>query len=323
MASLGLAGTVARVTKPTILLPWIDYGTVLVGATDGVGVAVYDGSTPLSNDELRGIEFYVPPSMATAHTLELMERMPSLNTVQTLTAGVDNVWPHLPPGARLYNAAGVHDASTAELVVGLIIAKLRRLDDFARAHETGDWLYGRFDALADKRVLIVGYGNVGRAVEQRLSGFEVDITRVARHVRTTDEGQEVHGFADLPKLLPSADVVVVVVPQTSHTVGMVDGEFLSLMKDGALLVNAARGPVVVTDDLLVELQTRRLRAALDVTDPEPLPSDHPLWHAPGVLISPHVGGNTSAFLPRAYRLVAAQLRRYLAGEAMLNEVLRP
>ncbi len=323
MTPLGLAGTVARVTEPTIMLPWIDHRTVLGGATDDVGVAVYDGSTPPSDDELRAIEFYVPPYMATAHTFELMGSMPSLRAVQTLTAGVDNVWSHLPPDVRLHNAAGVHDASTAELVVGLIIAKLRRLDDFARAHETGDWLYGRFDALADKRVLIVGYGNVGRAVEQRLGGFEVAITRVARHARTTEDGQEVHGFADLPDLLPSADVVVVVVPQTSDTVGMVDREFLSRMKDGALLVNAARGPVVVTDDLLAELQTQRLRAALDVTDPEPLPSDHPLWHAPGVLISPHVGGNTSAFLPRAYRLVAAQLHRYLAGEEMLNEVLRP
>ena len=323
MASLRLAGTVARVTELTVLLPWIDHPSVLRGATHDVAVLVYDGSTPPLDVELRAIEFYVPPYMAASQTLELMERMPSLKAVQTLTAGVDNVWPHLPPDVRLYNAAGVHDASTAELVVGLIIAKLRRIDDFARAHETGEWLYGRFDALADKRVLIVGYGNVGRAIEQRLTGFEVEITRVARSARTTDNAQQVHGFAELPALLPFADVVVVVVPQTRDTIGMVDAEFLSRMKDGALLVNAARGPVVVTDDLLAELQTHRLRAALDVTDPEPLPPDHPLWQAPGVLISPHVGGNTSAFLPRAYRLVAAQLRRYVAGEAMLNEVLRP
>jgi phosphoglycerate dehydrogenase-like enzyme len=311
------------VTEDLVLLPWPDHAEVLEGATDGLTVAVYEGGADPAAAVLDRVAFYVPPYMAAEHTVALMARMPALQVVQTLTAGVDNVWPHLPPGVALHNAAGVHDASTAELVVGLILASLRRIDDFARAQRDGVWLHGRFDALADRRVLIVGYGQVGRALEARLAGFEVDLGRVARTARTTDAGALVHGFADLPALLPDADVVVLLVPQTPQTTGLVDARFLSRMKDGALLVNAARGPVVVTADLLAELTAGRLRAALDVTDPEPLPADHPLWHAPGVLISPHVGGNTTAFLPRAHRLVAEQLRRRRAGRPLANRMTRP
>ena len=310
--------TVPDVTSPIVLLPWPDYQEGLGDTVAGVEVAVYSGDVVPPPAVLERVGFYVPPYMGAAPTLALMDRMPALQVVQMLTAGVDNVWPHLPAGVSLHNAAGVHDASTAELVVGLILAKLRRIDDFARAQERGEWLAGRYDALADRTVLILGYGRVGKAIEARLAGFEVDVVRVARTARTTEEGLVVHGFDDLPRLLPTADVVVVVVPQTPETTGLVDAGFLARMRDDALLVNAARGPVVVTADLLAETATGRLRAALDVTDPEPLPPEHPLWRSPGVLISPHVGGNTSAFLPRARRLVAAQLRRWRAGEPLAN-----
>ncbi len=238
--------------------------------------------------------------------------------MQTLTAGVDNVWPYLPEGVTLCNAKGVHDASTAELVVGLMIASLRHFPEFVRAQESGEWTYGRYQALADKRVLIVGYGSVGHAIASRLAGFEVEVVAVARTAR-----DDIHGYDELDSLLPTADVVVLVCPLTDETRGMVDSAFLARLKDGALLVNASRGPVVVTDDLLKEVTNERIRAALDVTDPEPLPPDHPLWRAPGVLISPHVGGNTSAFLPRAQRLVAAQLRRFATGEPLENVMVRP
>jgi phosphoglycerate dehydrogenase-like enzyme len=169
--------------------------------------------------------------------------------------------------------------------------------------------------LADRTVLIVGFGSVGAAVEARLAGFECTVLRVARRERD--------GVADmsaLPDLLPRADVVVLTVPMTDETAGLVDKAFLASMPDGALLVNVARGPVVVTDALLAELETGRLLAALDVTDPEPLPPGHPLWSAPGLLLSPHVGGNTSAFLPRARRLVAEQVRRCSSGETLLNVI---
>jgi phosphoglycerate dehydrogenase-like enzyme len=202
-------------------------------------------------------------------------------------------------GVSLHNAAGVHDASTAELAVGLAIARLRRLDEFAVAQARGAWLHDFTPALADRTVLILGYGNIGQAVERRLAGFEVNIIRVATTARTDDEGREIHGQDELPALLPIADVVIVIMPQTPATTKLINADFLARMKDGAVLVNVARGAIVDTDALLAEVTTGRISAALDVTDPEPLPSDHPLWTAPGVLISPHVGGSTSAFAPRA------------------------
>lgn len=274
-----------------------------------------DGDLPAGVER---VDFFVPAYMGAPSTLAVMNQMPSLRVVQTLTAGVDNVWSHLPNGVALCNARGVHDASTAELIVGLIIASLRRIDDFARAQAAGEWLAGRYEALADKQVLIVGFGSVGEALERRLVPFEVDVVTVARTARG-----DVHAFEELPTLLPQADVVVLLCPLTDETRGMVDAGFLSAMKQGALLVNAARGPVVVTDDLVQALTSHRIKAALDVTDPEPLPPDHSLWRAPGVLISPHVGGNTSAFLPRARRLVQAQLERYASGQPVLNVMDRP
>ena len=251
----------------------------------------------------------------------MMARMPSLRVVQTLTAGVDHVLDALPEGLVLCNAAGVHDASTAELAVGLTIASLRHLDEFARAMPEGRWRYDRHEALADRRVLIVGFGSIGRAIARRLDGFECEVRAVARTARTVD-GITVSSIDQLPELLPSADVVILILPLTPDTRGMVDVGFLARMHDGALLVNVSRGPVVDTAALLAECASGRLRAALDVTDPEPLPADHPLWRTPGVLISPHVGGNTSAFLPRARQLVTAQLQRWHDGQPLANVVVR-
>jgi phosphoglycerate dehydrogenase-like enzyme len=268
---------------------------------------------------LAEVEIFVPPYTAASSDLALMSRMPALGLVQTLTAGVDNVVEHLPPGVRLCNAAGVHDASTAELAVGLAIASLRHLDDFARAMPDGQWRYARHEALADKRVLIVGFGSIGRAIARRLEGFECEVLAVARAARVVD-GVAVHRADDLPALLPTADVVILIVPLTDQTRGMVDADFLARMRDGALLVNVARGPIVVTEALRAECASGRLRAALDVTDPEPLPPEHALWRTPNVLISPHVGGNTSAFVPRARRLVADQLARWQTGQPLRNVV---
>lgn len=276
-----------------------------------------DDPIPIHLDE---VTFWVPPYVAGHRELSMMERMPGLQVVQTLTAGVDNVLAHLPDGVTLCNATGVHDASTAELAVGLTIASLRHLDEFARAMPTGEWRYDRHEALADKRVLIVGFGAIGRAIARRLDGFECEIVPVARSAREVD-GLRVRAVAELPTLLPTAEVVILILPLNDETRGMVDSQFLARMRDGALLVNVSRGPVVDTEALRAECATGRLRAALDVTDPEPLPPDHPLWRTPGVLLSPHVGGNTSAFLPRARRLVADQLRRWFAGEPLHNVVV--
>jgi phosphoglycerate dehydrogenase-like enzyme len=307
-----------------VLLPWPDHADVLHGATDGLDVTVWTDEGPApSDDVLAEVRFFVPPYLAGAAPLEAMARMPRLEVVQSLWAGVDAVWPHLPAGVALHNAAGVHDASTAELAVGLTLARLRGLDDFARRQSAAEWLPSRNGAIADRRVLVVGYGRIGQAIERRLAGFEAEVVRVARTARVLEDGREVLPLDALPELLPSVDVVILIVPLTPETRGLVDADFLARMKPGALLVNVARGPVVVTDDLVPALREGRVIAALDVTDPEPLPSDHPLWQAPGVLITPHVGGNSTAFEPRAQRLVEAQLRRWLSGEPLDNRVERP
>jgi phosphoglycerate dehydrogenase-like enzyme len=305
-----------------VLLP----SDILTGlpVTPPVAHATWDLGAPLPPASvLERVALVVPPYNASTADLAVLARMPRLAVVQTLTAGVDHVLPvlpALPTGVTLCNAAGVHDASTAELAVGLVLASLRHLDDFARAMPEGRWAYDRFDALADKRVLIVGFGSIGRAIARRLDGFACEVLAVARSARTI-EGVPVHASAELDGLLPTADVVILILPLTEQTRGMVDARFLGRMHDGALLVNVARGPIVDTAALMAELAARRLRAALDVTDPEPLPEEHPLWRLPGVLISPHVGGNTSAFLPRARRLVAEQLRRWAAAEPLDNVVV--
>jgi phosphoglycerate dehydrogenase-like enzyme len=269
---------------------------------------------PLVDDPNR-VVFYVPRYMGPVADLELMAQMPNLKVVQLLTAGYDNALRYVPRGVTLCNAGGVHDASTAELAVGLILASLRGLDEFARAMPSGSWVYARRESLADKRVLVIGAGGVGRAIQRRLEPFEVDVTMAARTARPG-----VVATADVGALLPTIDVVVLAVPLTEDTTGLVDEGFLSRMRDGALVVNVARGPVIDIDALVRHVAMGRIRAALDVTDPEPLPAGHPLWTLPGVLVSPHVGGNTSAFLPRARQLVAEQLRRFAAGEPLASVV---
>lgn len=275
-----------------------------------------EGYDELADIDLASVRFYVPPYMGGPEGFEIMRRMPVLEVVQLPTAGFDHALPHLPDGVVMCNAGGVHDASTAELAVGLIVARLRRIDDMARAMPHGEWIADRYDALADRRVVIIGAGGVGRAIAARLEPFEVEIAMVARTVR-----DGVHAMSDLAELLAWADVVILAVPLDSATRGLVDAAFLARMRDGALLVNVARGAVVRTDDLLSEVSSGRIQAALDVTDPEPLPADHPLWTTPGVLISPHVGGNTTAFAPRMRRLITKQVSRWRAGEP-LHHVLR-
>ncbi|RKE17236.1 2-hydroxyacid dehydrogenase [Streptomyces sp. TLI_171] len=275
---------------------------------------VWDGVGPApSQDAVRGVEFFCLPYMRHAVALPLIADLPSLRVVQTLTAGMDDVLPHVPAGVLACNARGLHDASTAELAVTLILASLRGIPHFTRLQDQGRWQQEFHPSLADRRVLILGYGSIGRALAARLEAFECEIVRVARRARPEEQ---VHSTQELAELLPSADVVVLLTPLTPESRHLVDANFLSRMKNGALLVNVARGPVVDTEALLAELATQRLRAALDVTDPEPLPADHPLWHAPGVLITPHVGGPSSAFLPRAKRLLREQVLRYENGDPL-------
>lgn len=282
---------------------------------------------PVEGDLPDGLDSRAPglvvlPYLDSSRAIPRLASIEGLEVVQTLTAGYDNVLAHLPDGVTLCNAAGVHDASTAELAVGLAIAALRGIGDFARAQVSGQWLSGYRPALADRRVLVIGTGSVGSAVVDRFAPFEVHLTRVASRARDDARGH-VHGVDELPALLPDHDVVVLVVPLSDSTRGLVDAAFLAAMPDGALLVNVARGPVVDTDALVAEVSTGRIAAALDVTDPEPLPADHPLWRLPGVLVSPHVGGDTAAFPPRARKLLRAQFERWAAGEPLANVVGGP
>jgi phosphoglycerate dehydrogenase-like enzyme len=294
-------------------LVWLPFEPALLGDPPaGLRYEVVDPTRHVP-DSVGDVRFYVPPYMVGPKVSEVLARMSSLEVVQTLTAGVDNVRAQVPEGVTLCNGRGIHDTSTAELALTLILASLRGIPDWVRAQDRHEWKPGWRPALADKRVLLVGYGAIGEAIERRLLPFEVEVTRVARSAR-----DGVHAIDELPRLLPTADVVVLVVPLTDSTRGLVDAAFLAAMPDGALLVNVARGPVVDNDALVAELTSGRLRAAVDVVDPEPVPADHPFWDAPGLLVSPHVGGASSAMWPRAHRLVRDQLHRYAAGEELVN-----
>jgi phosphoglycerate dehydrogenase-like enzyme len=286
----------------------------LLGAVpSGVDVVTWSGTGSAPED----VEFWVPAYMFSNASRRdaALAAMPKLRVVQLVSAGAE-VWAgRVPSGVVLCDGRGVHGGSTAEWVLTAILSVLREFPRFVRAQDAGRWEPGTTDELAGKRVLVVGAGDLGENVASRLRSFDAVPTLVARRPR-----DGVHGVDELPALLPSADVVVLVVPLTPETRGLADARFLTAMADGALLVNAARGPVVATDALLAELASGRLRAALDVTDPEPPPADHPLWTVPNLLLTPHVGGNVRGFPRRAYQLVREQIQRYAAGEPLINVV---
>jgi phosphoglycerate dehydrogenase-like enzyme len=242
---------------------------------------------------------------------------PNLSYVMLPSAGFEHAIPRVPPGVTLCNGRGVHSSGTSELALALILASQRGVADALAAQRDGRWYNPELSSLADRRVLVVGAGSVAQAVVARLVPFEVEITQVARTAR-----DGIHGIGELVALLREADIVVVTVPGSESTFHLLDATTLAALPDGALVVNVARGPVVDTDALLAELQSGRLRAALDVTDPEPLPSDHPLWHAPNTIITAHQGGNTDATYPRVAALVRRQLEHLLAGEEPENVVAR-
>jgi phosphoglycerate dehydrogenase-like enzyme len=315
--SSGVAGVHDLIRQDGPVEVWIPYREQLdaLGALPGgVHMSVWDGRGATPGDPAQ-VEVWVPPFVPDPDVVAQLRNLSRLRLLQLMSAGVD-VWiDHVPQGVTLCDARGVHTASTSEWVVTAILASLREFPRFTLAQGAHRWDHTDTDTLAGKRVLIVGAGDIGDAVCRRLEPFRVTLVRVARRRR-----DGVHPVTDLPSLLPDADVVVLVVPLTTVTRGMVDSRFLARMREGALLVNAARGPVVDTAALLAELQSRRLRAALDVTDPEPLPVDHPLWDAPGLLLTPHVAGSVYGVLAPAYKLVGDQLRRYAAGEPLLNVV---
>ena len=268
------------------------------------------------------VEVVVIPNYSTGpDALGRLGGLPNLRVVQLPSAGFEHAVPYLPEGVALCNGRGVHDAGTAELAVALTLASQRGLDDAVRAMQEERWAPSPRSSLADRRVMVLGHGSIGSAVTRRLEAFEVDIVPVATTARE-EGGRQVHGIDEVPQLLGAVDVVVVTLPLTASTEKLVDAGFLARMRDGALLVNVGRGKVVDTDALVAELRAGRLRAALDVTDPEPLPPGHPLWTAPGAILTPHVGGYTDATTPRLVALLARQLAALLDGQEPGN-VVRP
>jgi len=249
-------------------------------------------------------------------TIEILPQLRDLRLVQTLSAGVDTLVEHIPSDVILCDGSGVHDASVSEWVVMATLAMRRHLPEYVLSQRDAAWQRASGGAdLEGATVLILGYGSIGRAVEQRLEPFGARVVRVARRGR---EG--VHGVDELQGLLCDADVVVILLPLTAETHGMVDAGFLAAMREGTLLVNAARGPIVDTDALLTALRSEHIQCVLDVTDPEPLPDGHALWSAPGVLITPHIGGAVERLFERAWRFAGEQMRRYVDGEPLLNIV---
>jgi phosphoglycerate dehydrogenase-like enzyme len=273
------------------------------------------GTRNIERGRVDDIAFYVPTYFSGAAGLAPVPAMTSLRVLQLPNAGFDDALPFARGGLTICNARGVHDASTAELAVLLTVASLRGLPTFVRNQDRGAWVHERRESLADKSVGIVGHGAIGRRVGQLARAFEASV--LAFSLGGRDESLPISA---LDAHLAGLDVVIVTVPATPDTRHLFDARRLALLKDGALLVNVARGSVVDTDALVRELASGRIRAALDVTDPEPLPADHPLWSAPNCLVSPHVGGDSTAFEPRMKLLLGEQLRRFAAGEPLLNVV---
>jgi phosphoglycerate dehydrogenase-like enzyme len=299
-------------------LVWVPLPPV-AGALEGISdltveVVDPDGDADLPASADR-VEIYVPPLFPRQRAVAALHQLPKLALVQTLTAGVDTLAPHLPAGAVLCNARGAHDASVAEWVLTAILTSIRKIPFFAIEQQAGRWSATFTGTLAGQCVLIVGAGSIGSAVERRLAGFEATVVKVARTAR-----DGVRSAADLPGLLPQADVVVLLAPLTSETAGLVDRGFLAAMKDGALLVNCARGGLIDADDLTAELATGRLYAALDVTEPEPLPSDHQLWTMPNVLITPHAAATTWLSVTTVFGFLREQVLRFKQHTPLVNVI---
>lgn len=270
---------------------------------------------PFDSKAMEEVTFYAPPQWSGATGLAQVDNMPNLKYLQMPNAGYEDALEYRREGLVICNARGVHDISTAELTIALITASLRGIDDFARAQATGQWIPTRRPSLAYKKVGLIGYGSVGQTIARFLEPFQVELVAFSKSGRDGSLTMD-----QLDSHISSLDVLILIVPATKETTNLIDAKRLALMKDGALIVNMARGIVVDPEALLAEVTAGRIRAALDVTVPEPLPPEHPLWRAPGVLISPHVGGYSSAFEPGMKALLTKQFELLVAGKNLLNIV---
>ena len=268
---------------------------------------------PLESSDLSQITIYVQPYMTGIETLEPVRKMSNLQILQVPNAGYDAAVPYVRDGITLCNAQGVHNASTAELGVGLAIAMRRGIPHFVREQDQGLWSHERMGSLNDSSIAVIGAGSIGQTLVSYLKPYEVEITTFSR---SGNNGSRL--ITELDVLLPTFDIVFLILPLNAESKHLFNARRLALLKDGAVLINVARGPIVDTDALVAELNSGRISAALDVTDPEPLPPDHPLWKAPNVLITPHVGGDSAAFEKRGKRFIEEQLQRIAEGLPPLN-----
>ena len=297
----------------TFLLPSAD------GVADEVARRLPQASIARFEEDgysLDDVDFYCLPYMGDGPSIAMIARMPRLRVLQSLSSGVDNVLGSVPDQVTFCNGIGLHhEEGTAELAVSIILASLKHIPVFALQQSRRQWHHLRTDSLDGKRVLLVGYGRMGQGIEQRLAPFGARITRTSRTAR-----DGVATLAHLPRLAADADILVVCIALTPGTTGLISGEVLAALPAGALVVNVARGPIIDAAALAGHLADGRLRAALDVTDVEPLPADRPEWAMPNVLITPHVGGDTFVFAQRAPRFVADQAERYVKGQPLANVV---
>jgi phosphoglycerate dehydrogenase-like enzyme len=278
------------------------------------------------------------PDPYTNRALRAWPRLHGVKLVLSLMAGTEWIPPLVGPHVTICNARGAHSISTAEWTLTAILSMLKYIPLYGDIQREGVWkrrfempphyatimrderpLYPpvMLEELTGKRVLLVGYGAIGKEIERKLVPFDVDLVRVAQHARTEPE---VHAVSELNSLLPWAEVVILILPLTEETRGLISSHQFALMRQGALLVNAARGPIVDTDALVEALERGKVRAAIDVTDPEPLPDGHPLWSCPNLLITPHIAGSSPQFAPRALRTAAGELRRFMKSEPLENAV---
>ena len=284
----------------------------------GLQAGVWDLQGPPRGIAPADIEAVILPYAAGTDWGALKD-LPRLKLVHTQSTGYDGLPELVGPDVAVVSAAGVHAAATAELAVGLTLASLRGVDQMVRDQPKAVWNSVRRQSLADSRVLLVGVGGIGGEIARRLRPFEVELTRVGNTARVDAEGQ-VHGADELTALAAKCDVMIVITPLNDSTHQLIDAEVLAAMPDGALLVNVARGAVVDSEALTAEVLSGRLKAAVDVFDPEPIPRDHPLWQSENIIIAPHVGGNTTAFWPRIVKLLQGQLQRLSEGELPENLV---
>jgi phosphoglycerate dehydrogenase-like enzyme len=305
--------TVQNEAQIDVLVPH-EAGIAALADVAGVRAVLYDPAAELPA-EAETAQVLVAPFLATDELVAVLGQLPKLRLVQLLTAGAEAWIGKLPDGVALSDCRGAHGGATAEWIVAALLAVYRHLPRFLAAQAEGRWDYHQTEELAGKRVLIVGAGDVAEQTVARLAPFGVSTTLVGRRAR-----DGVHAIDEVHNLLPHHDACVVIVPLTDSTRGLVDAAFLAAMPDGAVLVNAARGPVADTDAIVAELASGRLRAALDVTDPEPLPAGHPLWDAPGLLLTAHVGGSVPQAMARAFAIAAAQIAEFAAGNTPPNLV---